>query len=315
MINTIEELQAHELAAKETIVLRKIYVDITNDLIAGLLLSQLFYWYLPGQDGTTRAKVIKDGKRWIAKTREDWWSEVRISAKQFDRAKKILMDIGLIKTKTYKFNGNPTVHIWLNQEKLLELYNDEIGKSLLPKGEEPNLPKGNNDIDQKGISLTDTTTDTTTEKKPLNPLSEKVNSIFVEYRDEWNKLFPDKPKLSEENKGVKESIGKALKRYGKPIEDNWKQALHNASRSPHLQHESWFHSGWLWLQNKNGANYEKCLNFYFDSQDQQNYGYKGSDKAKQAGSEIDVDSMTEQEREEYEAWRQDIIRQREERKK
>ena len=78
------------------------YVDIAGDLVAGALLGQILYWFGPGKEGKTRARIVKDGRYWIAKARADWWDEIRITPKQYDRAAKILKDKGLIEIKTFK---------------------------------------------------------------------------------------------------------------------------------------------------------------------------------------------------------------------
>jgi len=132
-------------------------------------------------------------------------------------------------------------------------------------------------------------------------------SVFL---TSWKEKFPTKTQPQDKTTKLKKAWAARIK--DKDFQDGWKEALHNASLSPYLQNKSWFQAEYFL---RNDLNWQKVKNFEFDWADKQDYGYKGSDKAKQAGSEIDVDSMTEQEREEYEAWRQDIIRQREERKK
>ena len=164
-----------ELASQDTIDFKKCYVDLCDDLISGLLLSQIVYWHLPSKDnGKTKLRVQKEGHMWVAKGRNDWYEEIRITAKQYDRAIKILEKCGLVETKTFKFNANPTKHVRLKWEMFLEALNDlingkndvepyspmvidEKGITILTFGEQGNLPLGNNDVDLSGISLTETT--------------------------------------------------------------------------------------------------------------------------------------------------------------
>ena len=75
-----------EKASKDTIDFKKVYVDVSGDLIAGLLLSQIIYWHLPSKDGKSKLRVHKKDKTWLAKQRSDWWDEIRITPKQYDRA-------------------------------------------------------------------------------------------------------------------------------------------------------------------------------------------------------------------------------------
>lgn len=111
-----------ERASKDTIDFKKVYVDMAHgDIIAGLLLSQIVYWHLPSRvSNRTRLRVRKDDHLWLAKGRDDWYEECRITSRQFDRASKILVEAGLIEKKLFKFNGSPTVHVRILQDPFLE---------------------------------------------------------------------------------------------------------------------------------------------------------------------------------------------------
>ena len=53
-----------ELASRETIDFKMIYVDIAGgDILAGLLLSQIIFWNLPGKDGRSKLRVQKENKQ------------------------------------------------------------------------------------------------------------------------------------------------------------------------------------------------------------------------------------------------------------
>ncbi len=162
------------------------YIDIAGDLVAGVLLSQIIYWHLPSKQGNnTKLRVKKDGEMWLAKGREDWWDECRITARQFDRAINILIDKGIVEKKIYRFDGSPAVHIRLIPEGLMkhikpitnagqrEMDISESVKSILTKGEYPPLQKCKNDINESVKTLTEITTEitteTTTEDKDLGP--------------------------------------------------------------------------------------------------------------------------------------------------
>lgn len=179
-----EKLVRGEAAAKnERNTIYHCDVDIAEDLIAGALLSQIVYYYgLPERGQTQKLRIFKDGYYWMAKGREDWKDEIRVTPKQFDRASAILERKGLIYIEKFKFNGSPTLHLRLD----FEAYNRELTKwkenyvgeggdlpdgkmdipqtvnSILPKGENPISPNGNNVLAQTGKSLTVTTTGTTT---------------------------------------------------------------------------------------------------------------------------------------------------------
>jgi hypothetical protein len=85
--------------------LKLVYVDMADgDLAAGLLLSQIVYWHLPSREtGRTKLRVKKNGHLWLAKRRTDWYDECRISAKQYDRAIKILEKNQLVEVENFMF--------------------------------------------------------------------------------------------------------------------------------------------------------------------------------------------------------------------
>ncbi|MED1790637.1 hypothetical protein P4V47_24755 [Brevibacillus laterosporus] len=102
---------AWEQATRDCIDVKKIYVDMADDLVAGVLLSQIVYWFLPNKEGKTKLRVKKDDVLWLAKGRDEWWNECRIKPRQFDTSFKKLEDKKLVEKKTFKFNGDPTIHI------------------------------------------------------------------------------------------------------------------------------------------------------------------------------------------------------------
>ncbi|MEK4416476.1 conserved phage C-terminal domain-containing protein [Bacillus sp. FSL K6-0268] len=147
-----------ETFARNGFTVRHAYVDITGDLIAGILLGQIVYWYLPNEQGKSKLKVKKNGEFWLAKSREDWGDEIRITPKQYDRAIKKLIEKGFVTVQKFKFNGAPTHHIQLNISEL----NQRV-KSILTFGEIPNAPLGEMELTERVNSLTKITTKTTTE--------------------------------------------------------------------------------------------------------------------------------------------------------
>jgi len=48
-----EEFLAWERASRDTIDFKTAYVDVAGDLVSGLLLSQIIYWHLPGENSPT----------------------------------------------------------------------------------------------------------------------------------------------------------------------------------------------------------------------------------------------------------------------
>ena len=92
-------------------------IDAAGDLIAGILLDRIIYLLSPAMDGKT-SRIERDGYTWIARRRADWKDEIRISAKQYDRAARILERKGFIVTKTFRLDGDPTTHVRINYDVL-----------------------------------------------------------------------------------------------------------------------------------------------------------------------------------------------------
>lgn len=112
---TISNFQTH---------IHHMYIDITGDFIAGALLSQILYWFTEDKYGKSKLRIFKDGYYWIAKRRDEWYNEIRITKHQYDVAIKFLKKNDYVILEKYKFNSLPTVHIRPNYEKI----NTEIQK-------------------------------------------------------------------------------------------------------------------------------------------------------------------------------------------
>lgn len=165
---TAHQHQAHE--TRERVDFEMIYVDMTGDLMAGLVLAQIDYWHSLGRNGKPRLRIKRDGHLWLAKARHEWWDEIRVSPKQADRALDILVKLGFIEKHIWRFAGSPTVHVRIIPEAFMAAYNQMLVTAsenpYCPKGENGNCPKGEIEIDESGESLTETTTETTTEDTP-----------------------------------------------------------------------------------------------------------------------------------------------------
>ena len=175
----------------ERVSVKLAYIDMVGDLAAGLLLSQIVYWHLPNSNGNSKLAVQHEGHYWVAKTRHDWWHETRLTARQVDRALQKIAKTGIIEMKVFKFNGAPTTHIRLDIEKFLEVWSE----SKSPNGNIRNHQMvssisrtGDIHVTQTVISLTDTTTETTTnienplvveaDPKPSDELKARANQLL-----------------------------------------------------------------------------------------------------------------------------------------
>lgn len=138
--NSFLSFIAWEAASRDIIDFKKIYVDMVGDLNAGLMLSEIVYWYLPSKEDKSRLRVKREGEYWIACRRYEWWDRTRMSPKQADRAIDLLIKAGLIEKRLFKFQGEPTVHVRL----LRGVFMDTWGKTLSTPPENPFSPKVKN---------------------------------------------------------------------------------------------------------------------------------------------------------------------------
>ena len=154
-MNSFDEFLLWERTTRDTIDFKKIYVDIAGDLVAGLVLSQIIFWYLPDKNGNSKMRVKKDGYEWIAKTSAQWYDEIRITEWQAPRALNILEEKGIIEKRRYRFNGSPTIHIRLIQDKFMELWEKQLHDLNGNEGK-PQIQ-----LSESLDSLTETTTEIT----------------------------------------------------------------------------------------------------------------------------------------------------------
>lgn len=189
-----------ELASRETIDFKMIYVDIAGgDILAGLLLSQIIFWNLPGKDGRSKLRVQKEDKLWLARKHCDWYQEIRMSEDQVRRALGVLKELNLVEVSAFRFNGERITHIALNKNVLAHAVRKAMQTGLNPLGNGIN-PTSERDITHFGtglnpLPLTETTTEITTEilNTPFNPPTGEVSEI---------KQISLLPVLAEETKAV-----------------------------------------------------------------------------------------------------------------
>lgn len=157
----VRSFLAWEAASRDTIDVKCCYIDAAGDLVAGILLSQLVYWWLPRADGSPKVTIIRDGRFWIAKQRDEWWDECRITAKQYDRAIRLLEKAGLVHRAVFRFKGDPVAHVSLDLEAVFQAV-----KTFSTKGEKPDGPKVKNQMAQRSkTTCIETTPETTPEKE------------------------------------------------------------------------------------------------------------------------------------------------------
>lgn len=173
-----EQFLLWERSSRDTIEVKRAYIDMAGDLVAGIVLSQIVYWHLPSRDGRTRLRVKRDGHLWLAKGRADWWDECRVSPKQADRALALLAERGLVEVRLFRFAGAPTKHVRIVPEAFLRGWADHLGagpgdfdqtaKSISSNREGPSSPAGETDFARRERTYnTETTAEITAAVGPV----------------------------------------------------------------------------------------------------------------------------------------------------
>lgn len=205
-----------EAASRDSIDFKKTYVDIAGDLNAGLMLSELLYWYLPSQGSdNNKLRVQRDGFQWVAVRRYQWWERTRLSPDQSDRALNILCGKGLVLKKRYKFAGEVTVHVRIIETAFLaaweKVLNSPIVNPFLPKPEMELGKKAKSKTVKKQKGIKDNTeillTETPTLITPEIPIEKPANAFIL----------------------MKEAIRKAHE-WTKPTDQEWGQIQKAASQ-------------------------------------------------------------------------------------
>jgi hypothetical protein len=164
----IDAFIAGERSEKDTIAVKRIYVDMAGSLPGGMILGQIVYWH------KGRLRVERDGELWLAKTHEAWWDEVRVTPKTAERAINKMVNDGFLEKRIFKFAGAPTVHIRIVWDKFLNLHNkllsemygdpkDDMSNGIGQNVQNPEFRQNDQmDLDKMGKSLTETTVTETT---------------------------------------------------------------------------------------------------------------------------------------------------------
>lgn len=150
-------------------------IDAAGDLIAGILLDRIIYLLSPEMDGKTE-RIERDGYTWIARRRADWKDEIRISAKQYDRAARILERKGFIVTKTFRLDGDPTTHIRLNYDVLNSNFCDWSDRENGDFGSNSNGNNGGKTATEK-VNNEPTNAETATTPSGVNAVAKRTVNV------------------------------------------------------------------------------------------------------------------------------------------
>ena len=202
------------------------YVDMTGDLISGLLLSQIVYWFTPDKNGKSKIRVTYKGRKALAKARNDWFNEIRINEKQYDKAIKILQDLKIVTVINSMFNSKRTPFIMLNDDVFLEMYRSKLMKSsVLPDWEHRYYQNSNTDIADLVTPLTEISTENTTKiTKSYNTVDKSTevvkNNFYEAYNDLVNHINTviDKIELNSNFNRDKDLLNKLFRKFYNTLE-------------------------------------------------------------------------------------------------
>lgn len=139
------------------VLLRQEYVVITGGLAPAILLSQLVFWFKPGKHGKPKLTIIREGRYWLAKTRNDWFNECGLSLKMYRGASAELVALGLVEIRHWKFGNDRTSHYWLDTKALASLLEFHgFGTTIKDSGcalmAPPGVPLGPIQVSPLGLS-------------------------------------------------------------------------------------------------------------------------------------------------------------------
>lgn len=107
-----------------TVAVRILLRPIVNSGDQAIVLSQLLYWYAPGQDRRRRLRVYKHGKMWIAKSYKELGQETGLDERQVRQAVDALVNKKFVERGRYKFGGKTMCHLRVVGSEVQKALND-----------------------------------------------------------------------------------------------------------------------------------------------------------------------------------------------
>lgn len=209
-----------EASDNDRISVKRSYVDMAGDLNAGIMLSQLMYWTMPGKNGETRMRSEHDGYLWVSKSAQEWHDEIRLTSRQVQRATQLLEDKGLIITALYKFKGAPTKHYRIDPERFAKTYSKVLGY----EGENPFIQNRKIQTDNTAKSITDSTTESSTEVGSKGAASKPKNETMQSddhhigadgaYKPDIQAIFETLEATNNNISAIRESVLDDIDTYG-----------------------------------------------------------------------------------------------------
>lgn len=222
-METINDFLAWKMSA-EAVITEKIYIDICDDIVAGMLLAKIAYYLLvPAKYNWPFIKELDDGK-YLIKTRDEWYDEIRISKDQYRRARNLLINKGLITIMQRRDDdGLKKTHIRVNDGELFDRITTEIKKYS---------NSANDKQPKKSSSGYRDLSDTEYVKKFINERSSEYKEwwkAFCEMRSRMRKPLTSKAKKMKINKlqkHFKDDFNKHIELFKRSVDKGWQDVVY-----------------------------------------------------------------------------------------
>ncbi len=165
------------LLLQRPIAYHPIFSKISGNHTAGLMLSQIFYW--------TKIIDMTEPTRegWFYKTREEWHTELLLTRKEQETARRRLKTIGLIEEK--KAGIPAKLYFRLNKTKLLELLNAYLPDEP-PPPQPATRPKRSLPVGTNRATLTAPIVPTLKEQRLPQETTHKEKPDFQTFKQQFN---------------------------------------------------------------------------------------------------------------------------------
>lgn len=177
---------------RNVITIHRPFVEFTGSLEAAILLSQLLYW-------TPRS----GNNGWVAKSDAEFCEELCLSRYALRSAKATLSKMCILETVVKRYNGSPTTHYRVDLDALVTLWQAKFqecdnglseNRQSIVRNQTVDCTKSDNPLSESRQSLTEITTETTTEIVNNNNNNGAKNFLETRQSD-----FQEPPPLTEEN--------------------------------------------------------------------------------------------------------------------
>ncbi|MBI5957898.1 MAG: hypothetical protein HY866_04130 [Chloroflexi bacterium] len=108
---------------EDSIMLKRLYIDIFGNLVDGVLFAQIMYWHTPVKGGGPRLRIEREGHLWLAKNYDDWMEECRIPAGTARDSLRRMENLGIVIKRVWHFGQRKVPHYRIDPERFQMLVN------------------------------------------------------------------------------------------------------------------------------------------------------------------------------------------------